>query len=132
MFWKKKREVPKTIDIEEHLREFLYDSQLVQAEELALILGATPVSEEGREHHRHLSDSRIEKISYLIPLVHSYAHIVSDAMISLEKKEEEEEPDFPDEFWTMMRTLIEQISISVTLGVLSQVTELGLIKVRDK
>lgn len=132
MFFKKKKEV-KTVDIHEHLRDFLYDSQLVEAEKLAVLLGATPISDEGQDHVRSLSDARLDKIAYLVPIIHSYAHIVTQAMVTMEKQDdEEEETKYPEEFWGMMHTLLEQVAISVSLGVVSQSVELGLMKAKDK
>jgi len=131
--FRRNRKRPKTIEITTHLREFLYDAQLMEAERLAVLLGAKPISSEGEDHEREMSDKRTDKVAYLMPLVHSYAHIVSEAMVKLEREDSAQEGDvFPDEFWEMMHKLMEQISMSVTIGVLSQVAELDLIKVKDK
>lgn len=132
MFWKKKKKAQavKTIEITTHIREFLYDSQLGEAEVLAVLLGASPISDEGQDHEEAMSDNRVKKVSHLVPLIHSYAHLLSDGMIQLEKGTEEEGESYPEEFWDMMHKLLEQISMSVTIGVLSQLTELELIKVK--
>jgi hypothetical protein len=133
MFGKKKR-ADKFIDIAAHVREFLYDTQNPEAERLAVILGAVPISEEGENHERELSDKRVSRVEHLAPLVHTYAHLLSDAVVQMEQLDVDidGEDAFPEEFWDMMRKLLEQISMSVTLGVLSQITELELIKVERK
>jgi hypothetical protein len=130
MFWKKKPKV-KTIEILSHIREFLYDSQFKEADALAVILGAPIISEELMDKEFEQSDLRIEEIAHLIPIVHSYAHLLAGAMVTLEKKASEtENDDHPEEFWEMMRTLLEQISMSLTIGVVSQLNQLDLIKVK--
>lgn len=133
-FKKSKKKAVKVIDIGEHIRDFLYDTQLEEAEELALILGATPISKEGQDHARSLSDARMTKLANLIPVVHAYAHMVSEAMVDFERQDAEAEGELEpaNELWGMMHILIETSTTAVALGVLSQAQELGLIKVTEK
>jgi hypothetical protein len=131
MFWKKKKPKMRELEITTHIREFLYDSQFKEADALAVILGAPVISEELMDKEFEQSDLRIDKISHLIPLVHTYAHLMSDGMVKLERGEADREGDeFTDEFWEMMRVLLEQISMSLTIGVVSQLNQLELIKVK--
>lgn len=130
MFWRKKKPQTKVINIETHLREFFYDSQLPEAEELAVLFGASPISKEGEEHEENRSDERVSKISHILSLVEVYSTMMTDGLVELEATSKDEDAtDAPPEFWASMKTMLHTVSSATTIGVISQLVDLGLITV---
>ena len=73
MFWKKKRKV-KRLEIN-HLplpvliRQVIYDTMLMPAEEIANIMGLPPISDDVAEMEERESQKRLEKFAILIPFL---------------------------------------------------------------
>jgi hypothetical protein len=131
MFGKKKK--PKGITLAEvntRLRGLLLDSQVNHAHELSVILGCSAMSDEVMEREEEESEKRVEKISYLIPMLYAHSHAMSEGSIEYQKTNlSKEMKDIPDELWLESRKMMEQLSISVLMGSISQLVDMGLLEI---
>ena len=134
-FWKKKRSFEELsfAEINSRVRGFILDSQINNAHEIALILGASASSPEVMEKEEEESEKRVERISYLTPLIFAYSHALSEGAVEFQKSalkdQVENLSDIPDEIWLESRKLMEQVAISAILGSVSQLVDIGLIEV---
>jgi hypothetical protein len=132
MLWKKKTKAQQTItmnDIAARLREFILDSQIQNAHELSLILGCPKISDEIAEREEEESEIRVAKISHLIPLLYAHSHALAEGAVEFQRSNVSEElKKMPDEIWWESRKMMEQISLSVLVGSVSQLVELGLVE----
>jgi hypothetical protein len=132
--FKKKRKLPVTIaEMSARTREFILDSQINNGHELAIILGCPRISEELREREEEESDKRVEKISHLVPLLYAQAHTLAEGAVEYQRSSVSAElKNLPDELWWESRKMMEQISLAVLVGSLSQLVELGLVELPKK
>lgn len=134
-FWKSKKNMGELTfaEINSRVRGFILDSQINNAHEIALILGASASSFEVMEKEEEESEKRVERISYLTPLIFAYSHALSEGAVEFQKtnlkNEMEEPPTIPDEVWLESRKLMEQVAISAMLGGISQLIDMGLLEV---
>lgn len=116
--------------INERIRGFLLDSQIQDAHEIARILGCSLISEEVAQREEEESEKRVEKVSYLIPLMYAQANLMAQGSVDYQRVNlPEEAPDIPEEVWFDSRKLLEQVSIAVLLGAISQLVDMGLLKI---
>ena len=71
MFWNKKLKVKKKIEIKSLplpvlIRQVIYDTMLMPAEEIAYAMGLPPISDDVAEMEERESQKRLEKFSSLI------------------------------------------------------------------
>lgn len=126
---KKKSKTWSINDISAKLREFILDSQVQNAHELSVILGCGRISDELAEREEEESDKRVERISHLIPLLYAHAHALAEGSIEYQKSNLPPElQNLSDEMWIESRKLMEQIAISALVGSVSQLVDLGLLK----
>jgi hypothetical protein len=126
---KKKSKVWTINDVSAKLREFILDSQVQNAHELSVILGCGKISDELAEREEEESDKRVERISHLIPLLYAHAHALAEGSIEYQKSNLPPElQSLSDEMWIESRKLMEQIAISALVGSVSQLVDLGLLK----
>lgn len=131
MFGKKKsKKSMEPVNVENHIREFLLDCQIPEANEIALALGSTVISDELLEKEEFESDRRIAPIVHLYPLLQSYAALVSEGIV-LTQKADEETAEIPDAFWELTRKLLEMVSFNILVGTIAQLHEMELIKVKN-
>jgi len=133
MFWSKKTEKdtqPKMIDVESHIRELLFDSQIPEANDIALLLGSKPISADLLEREEEESDNRVAHVEHLLPLLHSYATLISGGVIQFQKKDPEV-GDIPEAFWKLTSKLLETVSFNVLVGTLSQLHNLEMIEIKN-
>jgi hypothetical protein len=129
------RNQPRTITIAEvssRLRGFILDSQIQDAHELALILGCSPISDEVAVREEEESERRVAEISMLTPLLYAFAHSLAEASVEYQRSNLSGADKVPDEIWMTSRRLIEQVSISVLLGSVAQLVDMGLLNVPKK
>ena len=131
---RKKKEELTLADVANRLRGFILDSQIQHAHELSVILGCTPLSEELREKEEEESDNRLEKISTLIPLLYAHAHVLAEGAVEYQRSNVASEAlkNLPDEMWWESRKMMEQMALSVLLGSVSQLVDMGLLEVSKK
>lgn len=116
------------------MRWYLYDTDLAEhPNELALLLGMNPVSDEGHEHEEGESDSRLDKIEYLIPFISTIAELGADVIVAMQVDEiKKREPDGflekeIERETEMMHMMYRMIGFSSLLGGLSSAMKIGLI-----
>jgi hypothetical protein len=121
-------------DISAKLREFILDSQIQNGHELSVILGCGKISDELAEREEEESDKRVDKISHLIPLLFAHAHALAEGSIEFQRANIPPElKGLSDEMWHESRKLMEQIAMSALVGSVSQLVDLGLLKLpKDK
>lgn len=137
MIWKKpkKERTEPVINLDEldaRTRGFILDSQLPHGHDISEILGCTYISDEVAEREEEESDKRLERIAYLIPLVYAYAHTMSEGVVEHQKANLDEEVEMPEEIWVQSSALFEKIAMATTLGAISQIVDMGLLKAIEK
>ena len=126
--FKKKRPKFSIADVSPKMRAFILDSQIQHAHEISELLGCTPISDDVADKEEHESDKRVERIGYLVPLVYSYARILSEGTVEFQKLNLPEElEDLPQEIWIESRRMVEQVAFSATIGAISQLLDMGLL-----
>jgi hypothetical protein len=131
LFNKKKK--PMTLnDITHRIRGFVLDSQIDNGHELSVILGCPPISDDVQEREEQESDLRLEKISYLVPLIFAHVHLLAEGAIEFQKMNLPEDIPIPEEIWSESRKMMEQVSLSVMMGSMSQLVDMGLIAIPRK
>jgi hypothetical protein len=116
-------------EVTSRLRGFLIDSQIQNSHELAVILGCSPLSEELREMEEDESDKRVDRISHLVPLLFAQAHALAESSIEYQKSSINKEVDgLTSETWWESRKILEQVAMSALLGSVSQLVDMGLLK----
>lgn len=136
-FWEREpRNELSIAEINARLRGFILDSQINNAHEIAVILGASISSEEVLEKEEEESDKRVERIAYLTPLIFAQAHALAEGAAEFQKmnlkditEESGESFTVPDEVWIESRKLMEQVSISALMGAISQFVDMGLLQI---
>lgn len=131
---KKKSKLPTTIpEVTQRIREFILDSQIPNGHEAAVELGCSVISDELADREDAESDKRLERISYLTPIVYSFAHLLSEASIEYNRHSVgEREAEIPDEIWDYSRKLFEEVATAALLGGTSQLVDMGLLEVPRK
>jgi len=135
-FFKSKKPKYKRItsvkQIKAHLREFILDSQIPDGDEISVHLGCSPVSEEVLEKEHEESDIRVEKISYLIPLLYGYASLFSEAFVtSLTSPHPEMSPEMAqlhDIVAAQTKSALKEPMAALLVGAVSQMVDLGLLE----
>jgi len=129
---KKNKKVNDPVSLSEvtsRLRGFLIDSQIQNAHELAVILGCSPLSEELKEMEEDESDKRVDRISHLVPLLFAQAHALAESSIEYQKSNINKEIEgLTSETWWESRKILEQVAMSALLGSVSQLVDMGLLK----
>lgn len=134
--FKKKKKRPKDVTLGElnsRLRGYILDSQIQSGHELSVLLGCTALSDEVAEREEEESDKRLEKVSYLVPLLYAYSHTLSEGAVEYQRINLPEElKDLPEELWTASRRMMEQVTMSALMGAVSQLVDMGLLEVPRK
>ena len=121
---------PKKIDITARIRGYILDSQITSPHEISIVLGCSIISDEVKEHEEKESDKRVDRISYLIPVLHAHAHIISEGAVEFQRHHETvKDQDISDDIWDKSQDMMEHISMSALLGSISQLVDMGLLKV---
>jgi len=133
MFQKKERLT--VADMQSRLREFMLDSQHPHAHHMSELLGCTVISDEIAEKEEEESDKRVSMVGPLLPILFAYSRIFSDAMIRHQRahiEEEDEAGNITEEEWSETETVFSQIAMSTLLGSVSQLLDMGFIKLTPK
>lgn len=137
MFWKKKSKV-KRVEIK-HLplpvliRQVIYDTMLMPAEEIANLMGLPPISEEVAEMEERESQKRLERFATLLPFIDSHADIAAKIAASAYMIEDEEEEygeleKLGVEDLEQLTRLFRLVALSSSVSCVSTLFNLGLIK----
>ncbi|CAB4123931.1 hypothetical protein UFOVP45_64 [uncultured Caudovirales phage] len=127
--FKKKKKPPTIGELTNRLRGFMLDSQIQNGNELAILLGCSPISDELLEREEEESEKRTDRIGYLTPLIYAFSHTLSEAAVEYQRENFEGAEKLPAEIWTASRRMLEQATISVMMGSLSQFVDMGLLNV---
>lgn len=132
--FKKKRPKDVTLgELNSRLRGYILDSQIQNGHELSVLLGCTSLSDEVAEREEEESDKRLERISYLVPLLYAYSHTLSEGAVEYQRQNLPAElKELPDELWTASRRMMEQVTMSALMGAVSQLIDMGLLEVPRK
>jgi hypothetical protein len=132
-FWDNRRNYePSMAEISSRLRGFILDSQIHNAHEIAILLGCSISSIEVMEKEEEESEKRVERISYLFPIIYAHSHALAEGAIEIQKgamKDAPGVPEIPLEIWQESRKLMEQVSVASLLGTVSQLVDLGLLEI---
>lgn len=115
-------------DIASRIRAFILDSQIENPHELAVILGCSHISEEVAEMEEDASDERIERIEYLSPFILFFAKTLAEGLVESQRTEVPPE-EVPNDVWINTKRLIEHTATSALLGTITQMVDLGLLKI---
>lgn len=137
MKWFKKKKDPeykvisKDIPLSHLMRWFLYDTGLIDPNEIASRLNLTPVSDEGNVKEEEDSDYRMEAIADLLPFIEIMAEITSDAITAMQIKDIEESLDenaaqITHEM-TIMRQMYKVVALSALISSFASAVELGIL-----
>jgi hypothetical protein len=130
-WFRKKKPKVSISDIPIRIRGFILDSQVDDPHELSVILGCSVISDEVQQKEETESDKRVEKIGYLIPLLYSHSHLLSEGTVELQRANasSEEVKALPDEIWWETRKMMEHIAITALMGSVSQLVDMGLLEI---
>lgn len=127
---KKQQETFTLAEVSSRLRGFILDSQVQNAHELSVILGCSAISDEVAEREEEESDKRVEKILHLMPLLYAHAHSLADGTVEYQRmKSEGKLKDIPEELWHESRTMMTNLAVSVLVGSISQLNDMGFIEI---
>lgn len=127
---KKKTSGPSIAEVTARLRGFIMDSQIQNGHELSVILGCSVLSEELQMHEEQESDKRLDKIEGLVPLLYAYSHTLAEGAVEFQRSNLSEDiKDLPDEIWWESRKMMEQVSLSVAMGAISQLIDMDLLRI---
>jgi len=137
MFWKKKSKVKrvqiKQLPLPVLIRQVIYDTMLMPAEEIAHAMGLPPISDDVAEMEERESQKRLEKFSSLIPFIDSHADIAAKITASAYMIEDSEE-DYGElgklgiEDVAQLTKLFRLVALSSSVSCISTLFNLGLIR----
>jgi hypothetical protein len=137
-------------DVQNRTRAFVLDSQIPHAHEISVALGCSPISDEGAAHEEEISDARVERIAYLIPLLYAYSKLLAegsnvhshselkDALSEIKGDPSKEGAaselsDLSTEIWKVRKKVLEEFSFNVLMGAVSQLIDMDLLIIpKDK
>lgn len=139
-FWQRESEADLSLaEINARLRGFILDSQINNAHEISVILGASISSEEVLDKEEEESDKRVSKISYLVPILFAHSHVLAEGATEFQKSsvkqldvEVQPAQAIPDEIWHESRKLMEQVAVAALMGGISQLVDMGLLEIPKK
>ena len=138
MFWKRKHKERKRVEIKSLplpvlIRQLIYDTMLMPAEEIAYAMGLPPISEDVAEMEERESQKRLEKFAELIPFIDSHADIAAKIAASAYMIEDEEEgygelEKLGVEDLEQLTRLFRLVALSSSISCVSTLISLELIK----
>lgn len=137
MFRKKKHKAKrleiKHLPLPVLIRQVIYDTMLMPAEEIANIMGLPPISDDVAEMEERESQKRLEKFATLIPFIDSHADITAKIAASAYMIEDDEE-DYGEleklgiEDIEQLTRLFRLVALSSSVSCVSTLFSLGLIR----
>jgi hypothetical protein len=87
------------------------------------------LNDELKEMEEDESDKRVDRISHLVPLLFAQAHSLAESSIEYQKSNINKDIDgLTSETWWESRKILEQVAMSALLGSVSQLVDMGLLK----
>jgi hypothetical protein len=137
MFWNKKPKAKrvqiKHLPLPVLIRQVIYDTMLMPAEEIAYAMGLPPISDDVAEMEERESQKRLERFATLLPFIDSHADITakiaaSAYMIEDEDDECEDLEKLGIEDVEQLTRLFRLVALSSSVSCVSTLLNLGLIK----
>lgn len=135
MFFKKKKKLKEdqlkkveNITLPVLIRQILYDTMLMPAEDIAREMGLPPISDEVADMEESASQDRLEHFSRLIPFIDSHADIAARIAAAAYTLDEDEEQLLNTEDMESLTRLFRLISLSSSISCISTLFNLGLIE----
>jgi hypothetical protein len=124
-------------EISSRIRGFLFDSQVSDPEHISVLLGCSVISAEGADHEAQESDSRVSRISRLMPIMYAYAHSMAEGVVEHQRahavSENNSEPiEVSEESWAATRRIFTQIAMNTLVGAVSQMVDMEFLSVDKK
>jgi hypothetical protein len=143
MFKKKKPKFAQITSISKvraQVREFIMDSQVPDAMDIAEGLGCPPISEELMEKEEQESDKRVANIDFLIPLLYGYSALFSEAFVDnlASTLVDFKVPNTPEAKKLIhnlnhaTKNMMEDVMAHLLVGSVSQLVDLEFLKVNQK
>lgn len=123
------RRISKRLDevtVPDMLFRFLLDSGLTEAQQLQTLLGLSPLPYPEREARE--SDLRLKAVSPMMPFVALCSTAMSSAVVDyIRTVDSDSYSDIPDEAADSIADLISRVAMSNTIGILTQLYDLGFL-----
>jgi len=120
-------------DISERVRGVVLDSQMPNAHKISVILGCSNISDELMDKEEEQSDIRVEKLSYVVPLLYAFSRLLAEGAVEIQKSSVGDElKSIPEDVWREGRRMMEQSSFAALLGTISQLVDMGLLEIPRK
>ena len=113
--------------IQGKIREFLFDTQIEEAEHMSELMGCSPLSEDLFDRESDESERRVEKIEHLVPLAFAYATTLADALVKHELDHDSDKSKNPA-YALVTRKMILTTAFPAIVAAISQMVDLGLLK----
>lgn len=116
------------------MRWFIYDTGFGNENEIADLIGLTPVSEEGDKKERQDSDVRLESIEPLFPYIEFISTIAGDSIASFQTQEMKKAGILTDNNelesdLETMRSVYKALAVAALVGGFSIANHLGIVSV---
>ncbi len=124
--------VSKDVPLTTLMRWYIYDTGMGHENEIAGLLGLTPVSEEGNKKERQDSELRLDKVLDLMPYLDFVSDVAADAVSSMQLKEMQKAgilsgKDELEEDISTMQAIYKAVAVSSLVGGFSIALQLGLV-----
>lgn len=126
---KKKKDKGVQVPLSALIRQVIYDTMLMPAEDIAVSMGLPPISDEVSEMEERASQSRLMKMGKLLPFIDSHADLcakISTAAYLLESTEDEVSA-LGNREAEQLHDLFRLVSLSSAVSCVSTLFSLGLI-----
>lgn len=119
-------------DASNRLRGFFLDTQLPDANDIAVLMGCPAISDEVLEREEEESDKRLARIGRLVPLVYAHATSAAQGTVAHQRQTVEHADSIPDEVWNANRKMMEKMALAVTIATISQLVDMEIITLPKK
>jgi hypothetical protein len=124
---KKKRILVEQVSLPVLIRQVIYDSMLMPAEEIASKMGLPPISEEVSEMEERDSQARLSRMSALLPLIDAHADIAARIASAAYMIDDEDMDALPEDSVEKLTELFRLVSLASSVSCVSTLFSLGLI-----
>lgn len=107
------------------MHRFLLDSRLTETQQLATILGLSPLDDEEGAEEDAAASERARRMSPIAPLISLLSSVLSVAVVEYLQTTTDEA--FPEEIADYLVGILSRISLSTSLGTVARLEDLGLI-----
>ena len=127
LFKRKKKIKVQQVSLPVLIRQVIYDSMLMPAEEIAAHMGLPPVSDEVSEMEERASQDRLSRMSALLPFIDAHADIAARIASAAYMIDDPDFDDLPEEKLESLLELFRLVSLASSVSCVSTLFSLGLI-----